>query len=142
MVTVHPASPEDFCDCDQLMTDLYRTLSGRIKINHIVSCMDYGSQMMLRQSNLVEHKEFVFNLRKKGRWDGMSRTEIANTSNCVLVPIHYAGLNPYKAVEMFQKYRPVVPEDFHSDDLYAEPSAELWLKVKTEKIDRSEFRKN
>ena len=60
----------------------------------------------------------------------------------MLVPIHYAGLNPYKAVEMFQKYRPVVPEDFHSDDLYAEPSAELWLKVKTEKIDRSEFRKN
>ena len=70
----------------------------------------------------------------------MSRTEIANTSNCVLVPIHYAGLNPYKAVEMFQKYRPVVPEDFHSDDLYAEPSAEVWAKVKKEKIDQSEFR--
>jgi hypothetical protein len=54
----YPASPEDFCDYYQLMTDLYRTLSGCIKINHIFSCMDDGSQMTLRQSNLVEHRGF------------------------------------------------------------------------------------
>ena len=42
---------------------------------------------------------------------------------------------------MFQKYSPVVPEEFHVDDFYAEPSTEVWSKVKTEKIDRSEFRK-
>ena len=81
----------------------------------------------------------MFNLHKKSTWDGMSRTKIANTSNSMLVPIHYAGLNPYKAVEMYQKYRPVVPEDFHSDDLYAEPSVKVWSNVKTQKIDRSKF---
>ena len=27
-----------------------------------------------------------------------------------------------------------------SDELYAEPSVEVWAKVKTEKIDRAEFR--
>jgi hypothetical protein len=134
MVTIHPASPEDFCDYDQLMTDLYRTLTGRV--NHIFSCLDDDLQMMLRQSNLVEHREFVFNLCKKGTWDGMLRTEIANTLNSVLVLIHYAVLNPYKVVEMFQKYRPVVPEEFHLDDLYAEPSTEVSSKVKTEKIDQ------
>lgn len=66
--------------------------------------------------------------------------KIANISSEVLdAPLHYAGLNPYKAVEMFQKYRPVVPNEFHSDELYAEPSAEVYSKVKSEKVDRAEF---
>ena len=42
---------------------------------------------------------------------------------------------------MFQKYRPVIPDEFQNDDLYSEPSAEVYSKVKKEKIDRSEFRK-
>ena len=40
---------------------------------------------------------------------------------------------------MFKNYRLYVPDEFHSDELYAKPSAELWSKVKTEKIDRAEF---
>jgi hypothetical protein len=52
------------------------------------------------------------------------------------------GLNPYKMVEMFKNYRPVVPVEFHSDELYAEPGPEVWSKVKMEKTDRSEFRAN
>ena len=60
----------------------------------------------------------------------------------VLKPIQCLGLNPYKMVEMFKNYRPVVPVEFHSDELYAEPSPEVWSKVKVEKMDRSEFRAN
>jgi len=60
----------------------------------------------------------------------------------VLKPIKCLGLNPYKMVEMFKNYCPVVPVEFHSDELYAEPSPEVWLKVKAEKTDRSEFRAN
>ena len=33
-----------------------------------------------------------------------------------------------------------MPDEFQLDKLYAEPSAEVWAKVKTEKIDRAEFR--
>ena len=50
------------------------------------------------------------------------------------------GLNPYKAVEIFTKYPPNIPVQFQSDELYAEPSAEVWAKVKKEKIDQLEFR--
>ena len=32
-----------------------------------------------------------------------------------------------------------VPDEFQSDELYAEPSVKVWAKVKTEKIDRAEF---
>ena len=56
------------------------------------------------------------------------------------VAIKCDGLNPYKMVEMFKNYKPNVPDEFQSDKLYAEPSVEVWAKVKTEKIDRSEFR--
>jgi hypothetical protein len=52
MVTVHPASPEDFLDYDKLMKNLYRPLAAIVKKNHIISCMDDGLQMRLRQSNL------------------------------------------------------------------------------------------
>ena len=45
-------------------------------------------------------------------------------------------------VKMFKNYRPVVPVEFHSDELYAEPSPEVWSKVKVEKMDKSEFRAN
>ena len=130
MVTVHPASPEDFLDYDKLMNYLYRPLAGIIKKNHTFSCVD-ELQMRLRQSNPEEHNELVFNLRKRST-SKLSHAEIAEIS--------YDGLNPYKAVEMFTKYRPNIPVQFQSDELYAEPSAEVWAKVKKEKIDRSEFR--
>jgi hypothetical protein len=32
--------------------------------------------------------------------------------------------------------------EFHSDELYEEPSPDVWSKVKVEKTDRSEFRAN
>jgi len=140
MVTVHPASPEDLLDYDKLMNFLYRPLAGIVKKNHIFSCMDDGLQRMrLRQSNLEEHNELVFNLRKRST-SKLSRAEIAEISNTLLVTITNDGLNPYKAVEMFTKCRPNIPVQFQSDELYAEPSAEVWAKVKREKIDRSEFR--
>ena len=98
--------------------------------------------MTFRKSNLAEHREFVFNLCKKSTWDGMTRAKIANFSNSVLEePIRYTGLNPYKAVEMFLKYHLVVPDEFQLDELYAELSAEVYSKVKKEKVDRMEFQK-
>jgi len=140
MVTVHPASPEDFLDYDKLMNYLYRPLAGIVKKNHIISCVN-ELQMRLRQSNLEEHNELVvvFNLWKRIT-SKLSRVEIAEISNSLLVTIINDGLNLYKAVEMFTKYRPNIPVQFQSDELCAEPSAEVWAKVKKEKIDQSEFR--
>jgi hypothetical protein len=41
---------------------------------------------------------------------------------------------------MFKNYRLNIPVEYHSDELYAEPSEEVWAEVKTEKSDSSEFR--
>jgi hypothetical protein len=144
MVTIHPVGPDDFCDYDKLMSDIYRPLSGLVKRNHIFSCSDGGQTMTLRESDLEEHKEVSFNLRKKkGIWEDMTHltSALVETTNSILaVAIPNNGLNPYKMVEMYKNYKPVVPDEFQSDELYAEPSAEVWAKVKTEKIDRAVFR--
>ena len=136
MVTVHPASPEDFLDYDKVMQTLFgRRLLGNIKKNHIFTCDCDGSQMIIQQSNLDEHREYVIFIRKGGKWD-ISREDIVRiTDERLAVPLLYTGLNPYKMVEMFAKYHPVVPVEFQSDELYAEPSSEVYSKVKTEKID-------
>ena len=63
----------------------------------------------------------------------MTRDKLAETSNSVLaVAIPNVGLNPYKMVDMYKNYRPNVPDEFQSDELYAKPSVEVWEKVKTE----------
>jgi len=97
--------------------------------------------MIIRKSNLVEHQEYIFRIRKKN-WATVGRTEMIEYAEKVLKPIKCLGLNPYKMVEIFKNYRPVVPVEFHSDELNAEPSSEVWSKVKVEKTDRSEFRAN
>jgi len=108
---------------------------GIVKKNYIFSCVN-ELQMRLWQSNLEEHNELVvvFNLWKRST-SKLSRAKIAEISNSLLVTITNNGLNPYKAVEMFTKNRPNIPVQFQSDELYAEPSAEVWAKVKKEKID-------
>ena len=96
--------------------------------------------MTLRESSLEEHKEVLFNHWKKGIWEDMTHNKLVETSNSVLaVAIPNGGLNPYRMVEMYKNYRPYVPDEFQSDELYAAPSAEVWEKVKTEKIDRVEI---
>ena len=78
-------------------------------------------------------------LQKKGTWDILRQNIIRILDEVLAVPLPHTGLNPYMMVEMFAKYRPVVPVEFQSDELYAEPSKEVYSKVKTEKTDQSEF---
>jgi hypothetical protein len=66
LLTIHPTLPEDFLDYSKLLDGLYQPLTGNIKTNHIFSCTDEGTQIMIRQSNLEEHQEYVLNLRKRG----------------------------------------------------------------------------
>ena len=55
--------------------------------------------------------------------------ELKSYSETVLVPIKCVGY-----------YRPNIPMEYHSNELYAEPSAEVKAKVKDEKSDGTEFR--
>jgi hypothetical protein len=94
--------------------------------------------MKLRQSNLSEHAEYCVCLRKKN-WKDVGREEMLAYAEKMLRPIKCDGLNPYKMVEMWKNYRPVIPGEYQTDVLYVKPSPEVLAKVKVEKTDRSEF---
>ncbi len=79
------------------MNYLYQLLARIVKKNNIFSCMDERVQMRLRESNLEEHNDSVFNLQKRTT-SKLLCAKIAEILNSVLERITNDGLNPYKAV--------------------------------------------
>jgi hypothetical protein len=142
LLPIHPAVAEDFLNYSKLLDSLYWPLTGNIKTNHIFSCTDDGTQTTIRQSNLKENQEYVLDLWKRGKRDGVTQAQLIEHVDEVLKPIQCVGLNPYKIVEMYKNYRPNVQVEYHSDVMYAEPSEEVRSKVKVEKMERLEFRAN
>jgi hypothetical protein len=71
-LTIHPTVAVNFLNYNKLLDSLYWLLTGNIKTNHIFFCTDDGTQMMIQQSNLKEHQEYVLNLWKRGTWDGVT----------------------------------------------------------------------
>ena len=141
-VTVVPSLPEDFLDYDKLFGDIYRDISGKIKVNHIFSCS--GSDplkvvIQLRQSNLDEHT-ITSHVASKKKKMFSSVAELKALSCSVLLPIKCLGLNPYKMVEMWKNYRPMIPIEFQDDAMYQKPDSTVMAKVKDEKIFRAETR--
>ena len=114
-VSVLPISPDDFWDWDRLLTDMYRDISGLIKVNHIFSCSGNNPLLMtldLRKSNLEEHGIIIHKVSKvrARRFDSPAAVRVH--SDKFLKQLNCIGLNPYKAVEMWKNYRPIVPPVF------------------------------
>jgi hypothetical protein len=109
-VTVHQPIGNDFLDYEKLLDGIDKKLTGHIKKNHIFYC-EYDDVMKLRQSYLLEHEEYCLQLRKKN-WKDVSREELLAYAEKVLTPIKCVGLNPYKMVEMWKNYRPVIPVEY------------------------------
>ena len=140
VVIVYPAEAADFLTYNKLLGMLYKDLMGNVKTNHIFTCRcGNEDEIVLRKSALEHNNEFIIRVLKQ-QYQHESRARMLEFADEVLVPIECMGVNPYKAVEMFKNYRPIVPIHYHSDKLYAQPSPEVMAKVKTEKVDRKEFR--
>ena len=59
-----------------------------------------------------------------------TRTRRLNFSSPII--IEYEGLKPIKQVELFTKWRPMIPEEFR-DEICPRPSDDVYDLVKTEK---------
>ena len=109
---------EDFLDYDALFDDIYCPLTGKVKQNHIFSSS--GDNLLpvieLRASNLDEHQITCFKASKKSQ-NINSAVELKAHSSTLLLPIKCLGMNPYKMVEMWKNYRPMVPMEFQDDEL-------------------------
>ena len=140
-VTVVPTLPEDFLDYDILFNDVYRNLAEKIKLNHIFSVSGDGPLPVIElcESNLDEHPISNHALLKRGKVFN-SAAELKAHSAMLLLPITCLGMNPYKMVEMWKNYRPLVPEKYQCDTLYAKPDVNVMVKGKDEKVYRAETR--
>jgi hypothetical protein len=108
-VTVVSTVPDDFSDYDALLNDMYRDLSGQVKINHIFSCSgDNLLAMMLemQKSNLPEHGVIVHIASKVRAWRFNCPGGVRAHSESKLKVLNCIGLYPYKVVEMWKNYRP------------------------------------
>jgi hypothetical protein len=81
---------------------------------------------------LMQHLEYVL-------WSQVLQCAEEN-----FMQIECVGVNPYKLIEMFTNYGLVVPaiESYYMDKMYAKPSPEVMSKMKSEKLDRLEFKSN
>ena len=119
---------------------MYRDLSDQVKINHVFSCSGNPLMMMLemRRSNLPEHRT-VIHKASKVQAQVKAGEEDWPYSESKLMMVKCKGLNLYRAVEIYLKYPPTIPPEFHDNELYAAPTLELWLKIKVEKAEWSNF---
>jgi hypothetical protein len=111
LVTIHQTVAEDFLDYSKVFDTVFsQSLMGNVKQNHIFSCShSNGFEMTLRQSNLEEHSDELFSLRKRGTWaEGVTWADLVEIADKELKPIPCVGLNPYKLVEMWNNFRPLV----------------------------------
>ena len=69
-----------------------------------------------------------------------SAVELKAHSSTLLLPIKCLGMNPYKMVEMWKNYRPMVPMEYQDNELYAKPDAKVMANVRDEKVYRAESR--
>ena len=72
--------------------------------------------------------------------DSLTHTQVYELAQRELTWLEFEGINPYKVYELFKHYRPYVPVEFHSDEMYTEPSSEVLAKAMAKKVDRRVFR--
>ncbi len=92
--------------------------------------MAFLSVIELRESNLDNHKKRKHKVNQKFA----SVLELREYSGTALTPLKSQGMNPYKRVELWKKYRPVIPLEYWDNELYAQPDESEMAKVVDEKL--------
>ena len=144
-VTVHTPVEDDFLDYDTFLNRYYSEFAKKVKQNHIFSCSSTTSKhknhfnVQFRESDLPQHKIVLHNAIKKG-FTGrnkyninskglkeaiVNRPEDIKHAMSEIKPIVAVGINVFKQVEMFAKYRPIIPFAYKCDDLYNKPSQKI-----------------
>ena len=135
-VTVSRTAASDFLDYDALFKVLYKDLAGLVLKYHIFDCTEDGT-MIIRESDLDENGQ-KFNGAKATTPKDLNTLQARSKE--LLRVVAAPGINPYKQMELYQKYKSVVPIEYHSNELYVTPLEDVIKKVAAEKKMRNENR--
>ena len=106
-ISVIPMTLDNFWDWDRLLTNMYRDISGQIKVNHIFSRSGNDPLLMtldLWKLNLDKHGVILHKVSKVRARRFDSPAAVRAHSDKILKPLNCIGLNLYKAVEMWKNY--------------------------------------
>ena len=128
-VTVTKAS--DFQDWDRFWDSIYkRFVGGTVHSTHIFSASkENKTTLLFRADDLPDTAVKSQNLMKKGT-DTPNRLALLKSPQ--LDVIEAPGIPPIKQVELFSKYRALIPEEFR-DTTCPEPSDDIKNKIKSER---------
>ncbi len=131
----------NFLDYNALFKVVYNDLKGLVTKNHIFTCDDDNDNelwMSIRESNLEDCNEMKHMATKQGQ---RSRANLEVNINWLLEPIIPLGINPYKLVELYATYCPVVPEDYWEDRLYLKPANRVFKSLRRRRSSKKTIEK-
>ena len=147
-VSIWESKPEHFLNWGKLLGDFYKDLANEVKQNHSFRChADFLKNnrvyLEVRQSLLDVDEPRMLNITKaywptKDEYGDVSVEDVMEESE--LETLDPPGINPYKQVEMFEKYQTMMPPQAVNDILYRKPDDDVLKKVKAEKGMRKVFR--
>ena len=139
-ITVNLTTKSDFQDWDKYWDSLYkRPASGTIHKTHIFSVtMENKTLLLLCDDDLPETLPTTQVMMKRGMSDDpMRRALLMSPVLSILKP---PGIPPIKQVELFSKYRALIPEPFR-DITCPDPGEEIKFKIKSERNTKQRDRK-
>ena len=158
-VTVIPTKESDFLDYDAYLSHFYRDFVKKVQVNHIFSATHQESRVKnkfvvdIRRSDLPEHEVDAHDAIKRnfeGKQDYPTFADAVNNRKKIMKDLEGKllkmltppGINIYKQVELYLKYKPLIPQEFWTDPLYKKPLKHIVDAVKKEKKDRKVFRED
>jgi hypothetical protein len=107
-ITVDPTVTSNFLDYDGTFNALDTNLSGLVKNNHIFTCNGGDNELIMKiqERNLDEHEIIRHAAVRPSRGISNDIQKLREWSAALLQPIKPPGINPYKLVKLFFKYKP------------------------------------
>jgi hypothetical protein len=139
-VTAYPVTAANMKDYDRYFDALYRDFkdSKTLKWQVFTSTSENPTEMTLATSTLPNAETQTLDLKKRRVTDQETDREQRFDHPVPVLP--KPGIRPIKQVELYTKYRPLVPEEYR-DSICPKPSDEVMAMVRAEKKDKRDNKK-
>ena len=139
-ISVVPVEDGDFKDYDQFLNSIYTKIeSGQVSKNHIFSVEEdvAPTTLSIRCDDLEGSETLCQRMVKKGT-GGLDRINKLKHPRLLNIPPP-AGVPAIKQVELYKKYRPLIPKKWQ-DITCPHPGEEILNAIKTERNEKQRKR--
>jgi hypothetical protein len=129
---------ETFKDFDKFEEQIYNVSQG-VQVKHLFSSDESNIGCIVsRKSVLPQDEPFHENLKK----NAATRVSLIQNFEANLTPLPVPGLKRIKQVELYKKWRPIVPPAYQHDVIYKHPGDDVIASINKEKSDKRKKKQN